>query len=171
MMRKPARGADGRAIYSYRKGPSRAGMPRDDPEARLQKRIAQYLEYCLPAEVVWTASLSGVKLGPKARNDARAMGLRRGCPDIVLVVPRKGPFWIEVKSEQGQLSQDQKRWREAIGEARWCEARSVEDVEAACLRWGIEMQSQLWRGSRLAQPDARSDPSPGPTTSGSRRLL
>jgi len=158
--RKPATDAFGRPIYAYRKGPprSRSAQLRDNPEERLQQSIAQLLEYVLPEEVVWTASLSGAQLGVQQRKKARATGLRRGCPDLVIVVPRKGPFWIEVKSETGMMSADQRRWRSAIGEARFCLARSVQDVEQALARWGIPTLPYRWseRGGIVLSPRSES---------------
>jgi hypothetical protein len=61
-------------------------------------------------------SLNGVWLPPKLANQAKCGGMVSGVPDLQLPVPMKvgevtfHALWIEMKSMDGVLSANQKRW-------------------------------------------------------------
>ena len=124
--------------YAYRRGPKTARAPRNNPEHDLQVAVCQFLRFALPPDVEWSSSLSGAFLGPSQRSKMKASGLRPGVPDMVLIIPGKGAVWIELKSDVGVVSPDQKRWALAIGAQRWRLCRSVQDVYNALVSWGIE---------------------------------
>ena len=48
-----------------------------------------------------------------------ATGMRRGVPDICLPVPRGGygSLYIELKTERGRVTRDQREWIEALNKA------------------------------------------------------
>lgn len=69
---------------------------------------------------------------------AKAMGLIKGSADFVFVWPNGGG-WIELKTDSGRLTPEQKTFRE------WCKAagshhatcRTLEEVEAKLIEWGV----------------------------------
>jgi len=84
-------------------------------ERELQKQILAYLKLALP--------------GCWYRNNLGALGQRRGIPDLEVMYHGR-PYFIEIKTLKGRLSEHQKR------ELAWlrekdvpvCVARTLEDV-------------------------------------------
>jgi len=142
--------------WSTASGPRK---PRQHPEADLQGATVKYLTYALPPGVLWTATLSGAHLGQAQRVKAKQAGLRRGLSDFVLAVPGKGPFFIEMKPPRGQkvgkhrayrsLTDEQEAWAAAVG-ARWATCHSLEEVEAALKRWGVQPRCSISDANRYA---------------------
>lgn len=62
------------------------------------------------------ASLNGVKLTPVQYVMAKAAGMNAGFPDLELPASRRGyhGLYIEMKSDKGRLSKDQKEWQEYL---------------------------------------------------------
>jgi hypothetical protein len=52
----------------------------------------------------------------------RQMGMRKGVPDLVLPIPMRGfhGLYIEMKTEKGRLSTEQKRWADALKTFGYC---------------------------------------------------
>ncbi len=136
-------------IFAFKRGPKTA-RAHDDPEHRLQVAVAQYLTYALPTGYLWTASAAGMRVAMQTAVKMKAAGLKRGWPDIQILSPRGGTRYIELKSG-ASLSDEQKAFRrhcEASGHDIWALARSVEDVEAILLRWGIEPACEIGSANR-----------------------
>lgn len=59
---------------------------------------------------------NGMWTTPAQAGKAKASGLRSGVPDLCLPVSRAGwhALWIEMKSERGRESQEQKRWHDRL---------------------------------------------------------
>lgn len=124
---------------------------RDDPEHRLQVAVAKYLKYALPSEILWTSTLNGAYLTQRQRTKMAESGLRRGIPDIIITVPGRGVFMIELKSDKGTLSAEQKLYRDALQPlGRWALARSLEEVEAAITVFGIVPKVSLRNANRYS---------------------
>lgn len=126
----------------------RAGPKRANPEAKLQASVREYLMICLPEPpapggVLWTASLTGVFLSPAARSRAKAMGVRPGFPDLSFVFPDGGTRYIELKSEVGSLSAEQREFRDFTRpHGVWAVCRSVDEVAAALRGWGAPLRER-----------------------------
>ena len=121
---------------------------RANPEAVLQKAVVEYFEFALPPEILWTATLNGHPMTMFARNKARAQGMRAGIADLVLVIPGRGARFIELKSDVGRLSPEQKAWAAAL-RSWWVTCRDLPSVEAALISWGIEPRYPVARANRL----------------------
>jgi len=112
------------------------------PEADLQKLVAQLLDELLtPHGIWWSSTLNGVRLKTaRERGRAQEQGLRPGLPDIV-IVPLKPPlipkvYFIELKSAKGVLTDEQASLHEALnGDMAVC--RSVEEAYTALRWWGL----------------------------------
>lgn len=67
-----------------------------------------------------------------------AEGVDPGVPDIVVVLHEGRSGWIELKSESGTLTENQKRWRDLLIERghQWALCRSLREIEDALREWG-----------------------------------
>lgn len=117
-------------------------MRRAAPEAQLQMAVKQYLVYALPEDIYWTASLTGVHLGMQARVRAKAMGIRRGFPDLCFLFPDGVTRYIELKAGAG-LSPEQRDFRDrAKPHGIWALCRSVEEVADVLASWGAPLRAR-----------------------------
>lgn len=111
-------------------------------EQRLQRQVAEYLSWSLipPA---WFTSFPAGGGGELRGKIAKGMGLKAGVADL-LIIDRGRPFWIELKSPRGTLSEAQRRTADALIAAgcRWTVARSFDDVRGALWGWGIPLRDQ-----------------------------
>jgi hypothetical protein len=125
---------------------------RANPEARLQISVKQYLTLCLPDGVWWTASLAGHgKMTPAARNKAKAMGLKPGWPDLQFLLPDGRVTFIELKSETGSLSPEQRAFRDAAApHGIHAVCRSIDEVEATLRGWGVKLRNHPFGEGRAA---------------------
>jgi hypothetical protein len=113
------------------------------PEADLQKLVAQFLDAELtPRRIWWSSTLNGVRLKTaRERGRAQEQGLRPGLPDIV-IVPLTYPalteaYFIEIKSARGTVTPEQAALAEALGPGRMAVCRSVDEVRVALVTWGM----------------------------------
>jgi hypothetical protein len=116
------------------------GLPRRKPRARelpLHIAAASFMARALPEGVLWSHFPAGEKRDGRAASKLKAMGLKPGWPDFILVLPDGRAGFIELKAKGGSLSPDQKAFEKsakALG-ARHAECRSLEEVEYALSRW------------------------------------
>ena len=127
-------------LMDYKTFKGRAG-----PEDRLSIETAIFLR-CMTIEkklrATWTHIPhevgGGGKLAAIRMALAKAMGLIKGSADFVFVWP-DGGGWIELKTEKGSLSPQQRDFRD------WCVAtgcrhavcRTVEEVVQTLTEWGV----------------------------------
>lgn len=115
-----------------------------NPESALQIAVKQYLVLCLPPSVEWTASLVGVNLPPMLAVRAKAMGIRRGWPDLQFLFPDGVTRYIELKVK-ASLSPEQREFRDrARPHGIWALCRSVDEVETQLRAWGVAMRNSPW---------------------------
>ena len=133
------------------------------PEQRewtLQRAIAVYLSKALPPDVYWTAIDIGSAGGARAGQLRKARGVRPGIADMMIAwrgVSLAVTLWVEIKAGSS-LSEAQKLFRDQVTNAghRWALARSIEDVEAACVEAGIPLCATVSAISdRIAEQRAR----------------
>lgn len=118
--------------------------PRRSPERQIQAAIVRFLRLALPADA-WVGAIPG--------GDGRATrtpGYVAGTPDL-LIVWQGAAHFIEVKSATGRLADMQ--WDQCaklIGcEALAEVARSVDDAERICRRWGIPLRATTGPGAAV----------------------
>lgn len=121
-----------------RRGDFRLTAQRAQPEGLIQQRIVAMLRAYLPDEVWWTASLSGVPLSPAAAKRAKAHGMQKGAPDLSFVFPDGVTKYIEVKSQTGILTPEQRALQVTLGTHRFAVARSWEDAKEILTAWLAE---------------------------------
>ena len=117
-------------------------------EAQLHRAVAQYLNVALPSDCWWTTFPSGG--GGKVRGaQLKAMGLKAGVPDILIVRDSLGTFpaviWIELKRVSGAASIAQKLCHAELNQRDMPVAicRSIPDVQETLIGWGIV---KAWKG-------------------------
>ena len=119
-------------------------MPkRAQPEAQLQRAVAQFLERALGPGVMWRM----VENKPRSKiagAQQKGRGVQAGTPDILL-------WWydgfgaIELKSMTGHLRESQRDfWAEfkAIG-GLYAVCRAVDNVETTLLAWKLPLRASL----------------------------
>ena len=108
-------------------------------EAQIQAAIVAWVRRVAPQTQCFSVP-NGVYLANKRLAAFLVWtGVLRGVPDII-VLHKKETYFIEVKTETGALSSDQKdffNWLERHDRPKLV-ARSITDVKAAFDRWGIE---------------------------------
>jgi len=111
-------------------------------EERIQRSIAQFLSVALAPGAAWWTAVEPVpdkRVSVGARG--KAMGKKRGCPDIWVIKPGGGVVGIEVKAPGGSLTKDQRhvreQWRQLGADFRT--AGSVEDVAQILREHGVEL--------------------------------
>lgn len=119
-------------------------------EDQIQKAICQFLDKALPCDSYYFAVPNGSVLAgnPKQRgmqmNKLKSTGLKLGCPDLFIII-RGAVFAVEVKTDTGKLSDNQKDACDKImaAGAFWTVARSVEDVERFLTDAGVTLHSTV----------------------------
>jgi len=115
--------------------------PIQRPEQGLQITVAAFLDWALPEDYRWLHIPNGEKRNPVIAAILKAMGVKPGAADVLILCPNGRFIWIELKSTKGRLSTDQASWRDwchAIG-APWFLCRSLDDVVAACEDAGVPL--------------------------------
>ena len=107
-------------------------------ENQIQRSITKYLNIVLPSHVFWTAINPIPGKTVIAAANSKAMGMKAGVPDIVIIAGGDA-IWIEVKKEGGYLSKVQKAIHADIQNAggRVYTARSTDDIAEILLIEGI----------------------------------
>lgn len=78
------------------------------------------------------------KRSPRYGAKMKRMGLRKGVSDILITMARHGYHgaWIEIKSESGVVSLDQKRFhKQQTSQGYYCEVTIGIDASIAAIEW------------------------------------
>lgn len=124
----------------------RAEKPRKNrPEFEAQKAVVLWArknaEKYRPLRFL-SASLNGVKLTPTQYSMAKASGMNAGFPDLELPAARHGyhGLYIEMKSEKGRLSEDQKIWVDYLKSEKFFHYTAYSsDLAIKCLKWYLNI--------------------------------
>jgi len=142
------------APFAFKRGPAMYSKPRakrQEPELILQAGIVQFLTYALPPEYVWTADASGARTSAATAAKLKASGVKRGNPDLRILCPDGLTRYMETKPEGRKLTPEQLAFKLACiatGRDIWGLARSIEDAERHCLRWGIPLRCAISDATR-----------------------
>ena len=112
---------------------------RDNPEERLQRAVVQLLTLAYP-DLRWRAIPNGEYRSPRTAGRLKAMGVQAGVADLHLTLPYGGLCaWIELKSDKGRQSPEQRAFEKSELEAgaRYALCRSLDDVERTLHEWGV----------------------------------
>ncbi len=118
---------------------------RNTPEEDLQRTVAEYLGVIAPMRGFWWSHIAhGGKRTKAEAGIFKAMGLKPGIADILIIAPFQGAeatqvYWIELKAKGRDQSDNQIAFQEAM-EALDCEYRvcwSLEHVIICLENWGL----------------------------------
>ncbi len=136
-------------------------------ETDIEAAITAYLRFALPPLAVSFHIPNGAQLGARQLWQMRRAGMVAGIPDRCVLWNGKA-YFLECKGPKGRLSPAQEEMFVRIEDAD-CEVavvRSVEDVEARLIEWGIPINARLklsandeimLRCGRMPRPEWRSD--------------
>ncbi len=101
-------------------------------EEILHRHVAQFLDVVIKPPMIWTtipAGGGGLIRGAKLK----AMGLKKGWPDILIIAPGPVVLGIELKRTDGRQSDEQRaiEWGFAACNAWYTVCRSVGEVDKA----------------------------------------
>ena len=138
--------------------PPRPARKHASPEADFQQAVVVYLKYALPPEWRFRGSLEGALRSVQAGAKAKALGMRKGWPDIELKHRQTGQVvWIELKSATGSLLPEQREFRDECQNAEppvtWALARTLEEVERALISFGILPTCAIEKANRYSLDD------------------
>lgn len=118
----------------------------DAPEVGLHIAVAGLLGVALPGDAWWSTIGHGWgKLTPQTAGILKAIGLKPGCPDIMIIWCGR-TYFIELKRKKGgRVSDAQERAALAIGRAGASVAicRSVDEVVNALNAWGLPLRARI----------------------------
>jgi streptogramin lyase len=107
-------------------------------EFALQKFTAALLRLNAKG-VIWFHPANGESRSPRTGGRLKAMGVRRGVPDFVIVPPSGQVCFLELKSAAGRMSPEQKAFRDdcaSIG-CPYEVAKTSAEVEHILREWGV----------------------------------
>ncbi len=117
--------------------PRKAPQPMQS-ELRLHVAIVDVLRRFGSPQWFWFHPANGEKRDARAAAKLRAMGVRPGVADLLLIAPSGQLHAIEIKRRDGALSDEQREF------AEWCTGnnvphavvRSIDEALAVFTRWG-----------------------------------
>ena len=112
---------------------------RQHDEDKIQRSIIDYIEAVIPHALVF-AIPNAARRSWRGRATNAVSGLKRGAPDLCVCLSGGEVLWIEVKSDNGRLSQDQLAFAGKLRALKhnYILARSIDDVRISLLKLGIE---------------------------------
>lgn len=115
-------------------------------ETELHIQVANYLHSVLGPDVLWTTvGHGGFKLPIRVGVRLKAMGVRRGMPDVAIFPRNRPAHWIELKAE-GKYPEPHQRALHAILRGLGCPVavcRSVDEVEGVLAAWMIPTKGRI----------------------------
>jgi hypothetical protein len=107
-------------------------------ESTIQAAIVGYIQAVCPKAVVWAVP-NAARRHPGGHAGNAVPGLRKGVPDLSMILPDGRFAAIEVKASYGRLSVEQRAFLAALVRrgVECCVARSVDDVRAFLARLGV----------------------------------
>ena len=107
-------------------------------ELDLQKFVVALLRLNAADRVMWFAVPNGESRSARTGAKLKAMGVRPGVADLVIVLPGGKAAFLELKAEGGRVSQSQKVFRTfcELNGAPYAVASSTGEAERILREWG-----------------------------------
>ena len=101
-------------------------------EHALQTVVADYMTLMVRPELYWSAIPNGGKRNLSVAVKLKREGLKRGSPDLYVMLPEGKIAWLELKVKGGSLSLEQRMFRDVCNRLghHWAVAKSLDDVIA-----------------------------------------
>ena len=117
-------------------------------EDGIQAGIVGLLKVAAIDGLIWFSVPNGGKRDWRTARKLRDTGVKAGVTDLVLVRPRDAKaFFLEVKSEAGTLSKEQRRFRDVchgLG-CPWAVVKSRDEAQDVLTGWGLLRVTTLVR--------------------------
>lgn len=116
-----------------------SGKRNRQEEERLQRQVANYLDLALARDCLWWHTPNGGLRSKATAGKLKAMGVRPGVSDILILSAARGLHAIELKTLLGGTTEAQRQFLDHVrasgGQA--AEARSLEQVVELVRGWGL----------------------------------
>jgi hypothetical protein len=89
-------------------------MSRSREEYEIQVALVGHILLRAAPGLVWTATANGELRNPVVGAKLKRMGVKPGVPDLYFAIPGRAPFWLELKTIGGRLSEAQKEFIPAM---------------------------------------------------------
>ena len=101
-------------------------------EHAFQVMVCEYLALALRPELHWSAIENGGRRNLSVAVRLKRAGLKRGTPDIYVMLPEGKIAWLELKAKGGSLSIEQRGFRDVCRRLghHWAVAKTLDDVIA-----------------------------------------
>lgn len=108
-------------------------------EHKLQVALMDYLAIAGRRDLHWFAIPNGEKRHIAVASRLKAEGVRSGSPDICFMLENGKVAWLEMKAHKGQLSPNQKAFRDMAGRLghQWGMARNIDEAIVLLSDWGV----------------------------------
>lgn len=119
------------------------------PEQALQVSVAAFLDRAIPDLFWFHVPNSSGNRGARLGGILKAMGVKAGVPDIIVLLPNARVGFLELKAGRGGLSPAQAEFKSYAQERGypWALIRSLEDVEETLggwlLPWGVTLKARV----------------------------
>ena len=131
--------------------------PADRPkEVALHRAVVAVLRKVGGPTWRWTHPASGEKRDPATAAKLKALGVRRGWPDLLLLSPAGALHCLEFKAFNGELSEDQEDFRLFCIRSgiRYAVIRTIDEALATLAGWGA-----IRKGQQLVKVEGAETPS------------
>jgi hypothetical protein len=108
-------------------------------EARIQAAIVEWVRTVAPGVLIFAVPNGGLRSKAEAAR-MKWTGTVAGIPDLCVIAQGGRAFFLEVKTSNGRLSDDQLAIVDALSKlgAPFMTVRSIDDVRRTFSGWGIE---------------------------------
>ncbi len=116
------------------------------PETDLQIRLVAILENILSKDVLFWFCPNGGNLSKAQSGIFKAMGLRKGVPDLHFIWPNGKYGVIELKAGKNKTTPEQDAILEQIEKCGHCRgvAYTVDEAYNLLISWGVPMRGKLY---------------------------
>lgn len=123
-------------------------MTEDDIQIAVCRWLDNHqIRYWHTPNETWTSSWA-----TKVRNKKK--GVKAGVPDLTILMPKDTGFYtlyMELKTETGTMSEDQKQWQEVLSEVDGCEFRCCKGLDEA-----IEILENMLKNEEITEKKQKS---------------
>jgi hypothetical protein len=121
--------------------------PLKPSEHQIQTRLMDYLAFAGREDLHWFAVPNGEKRHIRSAVRLKAEGVKRGTPDICVMLPEGKVAWLEMKAEKGRLSSAQIYFRDLAARLghHWGCASSVDEALSLLTKWDVLKPAYRYR--------------------------
>lgn len=114
-------------------------------EHDLQCNVVQFLMLCAPSDLGWRAIPNGSYRSKRTAGRLKGEGVQPGVGDLHFTLPGGRTAWIELKTDAGRLSPEQRTFREAelSRGALYAVCRSLNAVIVQLEEWGVKFRGRV----------------------------